>query len=120
MGAVTAMGDERAAMAAALTTSGAPGTINPVDLPPMVLVDAGRWETSAGVGGWDVVIPVRCVVPPPGDADALAALESMVEDVLAVLGWAAAEPGTWAPASTVTPVPCYTLTYRRQIPNPTC
>jgi hypothetical protein len=114
---VSAMGDARAAMAA---TIGPPATIDPAALPPMILVDAGRWRAAAGVGGWDVDIPVRCIVAPPGDAAALAALEAMVETVLAALGWAPADPGVWAPSPAVDPIPAYTLTYSRQIPNPAC
>jgi len=114
------MGDARADMAAKLTAAGATATTDPAHLAPMVLIDAGRWRAASGVGGWDVDIPVRCVVPPPGDAAALAALEAMVETVLATLGWAAAEPGVWAPSSNADAIPTYTLTYSTQIPNPSC
>jgi len=117
----SAMGTARAGMAAAITAAGEPATLNPVGNPPMILVDAGTWESASGVGAWDVSIPVRCIVPPPGDADALGALEAMVEHVLSALGWAVAEPASWAPSpATPHPMPCYTLTYRRQIPNPDC
>lgn len=117
---VTSMGDARANVAAALVAAGATATVDPAHLPPMILVDAGRWRAASGVGGWDVEIPVRCIVAPPGDAAALAALESMVEQVLDVIGWAPAEPGTWAPTPAAEGIPAYTLTYFRQIPNPAC
>lgn len=117
---MSAMGAHRAALAAALVAAGAPATVDPAALPPMILVDAGRWRAAAGIGGWDVEVPVRCIVAPPGDATALAALETMVEQVLAVLGWAPADPGVWAPSPALDPIPAYTLTYTAQIPNPTC
>lgn len=117
---MTSLGAARAEMAAAITAAGQPGTTDPTAQTPLVLVDAGMYTAASGVGAWNVTVPVRCVVPGPGNADALAALEAMVEAVLGVLGWAAAEPGTWAPAPNVAAMPCYTLAYSRLIPNPAC
>ena len=114
------MGEQRAAMADRIVAAGLAGTVDPAALPPMVLVDAGRWRAASGIGAWTVEIPVRCIVNPPGDAAALTALEAMVEGVLAALGWAAADPGVWAPHPNVDPIPAYTLTYTTDIPNPAC
>lgn len=117
---MTAVGDQRTGMAAVLTAAGLTATVDPAALPPFVLIDAARYRAAEGIGGWTCDIPVRCVVPPPGDAFALAALEEMVEAVLAALGWAPAEPGTWTPHPNVDPIPAYTLTYTRSVPNPNC
>jgi hypothetical protein len=114
------MGDARAVLADACRAAGVAATTDPGAVPPMVLVDAGTYREPAGLGGWAVVIPVRVVAPAPGDAAALAWLEDTVEAVLAVAGWASAEPGTWAPSPVVAALPAYTLAYARTIPNPNC
>lgn len=115
---------ERAGMADKLNAAGDPAlfaaTVDPAANPPMILVDAASYDTAAGPGGWSVTIPVRVVVPAPGDAAALALLEAAVEAVYAVLGFAPAEPRPWAPNPNVAALPAYTLTYPRRIPNPTC
>jgi hypothetical protein len=105
----------RAKLAAAFG-DGTNVTTDPGALVPYVLVDAVTVVGSAGVGGWTGRLPIRCVVPAPGDAVALAALETMLETVLVTLGGAPATPETSGP----TDLPAYVVTYPVEIPNPNC
>ena len=116
---MTAIGDVRETYRgklAAAFTDGTLVTTDPGALAPYVLVDAVTVVGAAGVGGWAGTLPIRCVVPGPGDADALAALEAMVETVLRTCGGAPAVPDTHGP----TDLPAYVITYPIDIPNPDC
>lgn len=107
----------RQARADLLTAAGLTDvTLDPAANVPMVLVDAITVRAAAGVGGWTGELPVRIVVPGPGNADALAMLEDRLEVVLATLGGAPAVPETYGP----TELPAYTVTYPVDIPNPNC
>lgn len=100
----------------AATALGDQATTDPGAGVPYVLVDAVTVTGAAGVGGWTGTLPIRCVVPGPGDAVALAALEAMVETVLVTLGAAPAIPDTYGP----TDLPAYVITYPVDLPNPNC
>jgi hypothetical protein len=101
-----------------LTAAGLPATADPTAGVPFVLVDLLTVTAAVGVGAWAVTVPVRCVVPPPGDVAARQALEQAVETVLVTLGAARAEPGTYRQGDK--DLPAYTITYPLQVPNPNC
>ena len=109
----------RGELAAKLDT-GAPFTVttDPAGNPPMILVDLVTVAGAAGVGGWSATIPVRVIVPPPGDAGAAAALGDGLEWVLRTLGGAPANPTVLAVGAAN--CPAYTITYPADIPNPDC
>lgn len=116
---MTVFGDVRETYRAKLAAGFTDGTVvttDPAALPPYVLVDAITVLGAAGVGSWSATLPIRCVVPGPGDATALAALEAQLETVLATCGGAAAVPDTHGP----TDLPAYVVTYPVNVPNPTC
>lgn len=115
---VSAFGDRRAELVDKLAAAGLPATGDPAALPPFVLVDLCTVNRSSGVGAWGASVPVRCVVPPPGDATAAAGLEAMLELVLRTLGYAPASPSTFTAGGKE--CPAYTLTYPTDIPNPDC
>lgn len=114
---MSAFGDVRADYAGKLTAAGLTAvTLDPAALPPFVLVDAITVDRAEGIGGWASRLPIRLVVPVPGDAAALAALETMLETVLVTLGAAPAVPDTYGPNE----LPSYTVTYPVSVPNPNC
>lgn len=110
----------RQALADKLTAAGpaVPVTLDPAANPPAILVDVVTVAGAAGVGGWSSTIPVRLIVPPPGDADAAAALGDLLEVTLRTLGAAPASPGVYAVGAK--DCPAYTVTYPADIPNPDC
>lgn len=109
--------DVRAEVAGKLTAAGVPDvTLDPAANVPYVLVDAITVTGSAGYGGWTGTLPVRIVVPPPGNAAALAALEDRLELVLVALGGIPSDPGVIGP----TEAPAYTVSVPVDIPNPNC
>jgi hypothetical protein len=117
---VSSFGDVRADMAAKLAAAGLAGvTLDPAALAPFVLVDLATVDTAEGVGAWGATVPVKIVVPPPGDADAVAALEAGLEVVLVTLGFARAVPGRYTTGDGKE-LPSYTCTYAVHIPNPNC
>jgi hypothetical protein len=117
---VSAFGDTRESIAGKLRAAGVEGvTTDPAALAPFVLVDLITVDRPAGVGAWGASVPVKIVVPPPGDAAAAAALETALELVLRTLGYAPAIPGVYRGAGT-TEQPAYTLTYPIDVSNPDC
>lgn len=114
---MSAFSDLRADYAGKLTAAGLTNvTVDPAALAPFVLVDAVTVSGASGIGAWAASLPVRIVVPPPGDAMALAALEDTLETVLVTLGAAPAVPDTYGPND----LPAYIVTYPVQVPNPNC
>jgi hypothetical protein len=114
---VSAFSDVRADYAGKLAAAGVTGvTVDPAANVPMVLVDAITVTGASGVGAWAGQLPIRIVVPAPGDAGALAALEDLLEAVLVTLGGAPAAPDTYGP----TELPSYTVTYPVSVNNPNC
>lgn len=84
---------------------------------PMVLVDAVTVTGSEGVGAWTGELAIRIVVPPPGDAAALEALQDRLELVLTTFPTPiTATPGLFGPRD----LPAYTVTYRVTVPKPNC
>ena len=117
---MTVFGDVRADMAAKLTAAGLTNvTLDPAALPPFVLVDLATVDTAQGVGAWGATVPVKVVIPPPGDAAGAAALEAGLEVVLTTLGFARAVPGRYTTGDGKE-LPSYTCTYAVQVPNPNC
>lgn len=117
---MSVFGDARATIAGKLTAAGLAGvTTDPAALPPFVLVDLVTLDRAVGVGAWGGSVPVKIVVPPPGDAAAGEALETALEVVVATLGFAPAVPGVYRGAGD-RELPAYTLTYPVDIPNPNC
>lgn len=112
--------DVRAEMVGKLAAAGLPATADPAANVPCVLVGLATVDTAAGIGGWGATIPVRILVPPPGDLAAGTALEDMLTVVLVTLGFARAIPTTYRMSTAGVEVPCYELTYPREIPNPNC
>jgi hypothetical protein len=124
---VSVFHDSRVDVAGKLTAAGITNvTLDPAALPPFVLVDmVTRGIAPEGVGAWRCEIPVRVVVPPPGDTHAVAALEDTLELVIRTLGFAPfnAEPyELGARTADGDPVQCpsYTAPYPVSIPNPDC
>ena len=116
---MTVFGELRETYRAKLAAAFADGTVvttDPGALAPYVLVDAVTVTGTAGVGTWNATLPVRCVVPGPGDANALAALEELVETVLVTCGGAPAVPESYGP----TDLPAYVVTYPVLLANPNC
>lgn len=117
---MSAFTDARTAIAGKLTAAGVDGvTLDPAALAPFVLVDLATLDRAAGVGAWGVSIPVKIVVPPPGDAAAAAALESTLELVVRTLGFAPGAPGVYRGAGDKE-LPMYALTYPTEVSNPDC
>lgn len=113
---MSAFSDVRADYAGKLTAAGLDGvTLDPAANVPYVLVDAITVIAGAGYG-WSSQLPIRIVVPGPGDANALAALEDRLEVVLRTLGGTSAVPDVHGP----TDLPCYVVTYDVDVPNPDC
>lgn len=109
----------RETIAGKLTAAGVDGvTIDPAALAPFVLVDLVTVDRPSGVGAWGATLPVKIVVPPPGDAAAAAALEATLELVLRTLGYAPASPTIYRAGDKEHPA--YTLTYPVDIANPDC
>lgn len=114
---MSASEDFRAEIAGKLTAAGILRvTLDPAALPPYVLVDAVTITRSVGVGGVAGELPIRCVVPPPGDAAALAALADMWEPVMWTLGASQAVPDLFGPND----LPSYTVTIPADLTNPNC
>lgn len=114
----------RADVAAKLTAALAvydlePATLDPATLPPFVLVDLLSVTRAEGIGGWGCDLPIRIVVPPPGDVVAAAALGDRLEVVLRTLGYCPAVPDEYRVGDR-TPAPSYTVTYPVSVPNPDC
>lgn len=115
--------DVRAAMVTALAADAAvtvPAVGDPAALPPFVLVDVPTVTGTAGIGAWTCTYPVKIVVPAPGDAAAADALLGLLAAVLGVLGPAAARPDVYRRPGVDAELPCYVLTYQRDVPNPNC
>lgn len=97
-------------------------TLDPAAVPPFVLVglvDAPDPAGGRGIGAWPCQIPVYIAVPPPGDADAAAAMGDRLEVVWRTLGAAPTVAGIYtAPGGT--DLPAYTVTYPVDVPNPDC
>lgn len=111
--------DARSELAGKLTAAGLAATLDPAALPPFVLVDLpDGTETPFGIGGWPVTVPVKIVVPPPGDAAAGTALLDQLEVVWRTLGWAPAYPTTVTVGAA--DCPAYVVTYPVDVPNPDC
>lgn len=108
-------------LAAKLDAVADPGlvTMDPAALTPFVLVDLVTVDGAAGYGGWSATIPVKIVVPPPGDLAAAAALGDLLELVLRTLGAAPAQPGTYTTGAGVD-CPAYVVAYPADIANPDC
>jgi hypothetical protein len=120
---VTGFADARAELAGKLAAAGVTNpTLNPAASPPCTLIGGARsgGRGSVGVGAWPAVIPVRILVPPPGDGAALAALEHELELVLRTLGYAEYTDTTYRHSTAGQDLPCYELAYPRDIPNPDC
>jgi hypothetical protein len=115
---VTVFGDLRAEYAAKLVAAGADmATTDPGANVPMVLIQPVTITGTQGVGAWTGDLVVSIVVPPPGDADAGAALEALLQVVLTTFpAPTSAVPGTYGP----TELPAYTVTYPVTVPNPNC
>jgi hypothetical protein len=115
------VGDYRSAIAAQLTAAGVEHvTTEPVAVAPFVLVGAWTGTAAQGRGGWAGSLAVTIAVPPPGNADALEALETALAAVYAALGFAPARPGPYTAGDGAAAVPAYHLTYPATIPNPNC
>lgn len=116
---MSVFGDTRQEIAEKLMAGGLTAvTIDPATLPPCVLVDRIDLTESQGVGGWRGELLIRCIAPPPGDADALEAIDAAAEVVLVTLGFARTAHGLIA--HTGKDCPCVTLTYPVDITHPNC
>jgi len=113
---VSAIGDERAAIAGKLTAAGVDAVLDPRAVPPFVLVGAPSGDRGQGIGGWPVTYPVHVVAAPPGSADQLDWLLDQVEAILRTLGQATWTPTRYGDADW----PAYELTYTRDVANPDC
>lgn len=111
---------EREAIAGKLTAAGVTGvTLDPRAPLPCVLVDAPTVDTSQGVGGWRVTVPISIIAAPPGGTDALAWLLDQLEPVLAAYpGAVPATPGTVIRNDV--DCPAYTVPIATDIANPNC
>jgi hypothetical protein len=118
---VNPFGDHRTTMLGKLTAAGIDtATMNPAAAPPFVLVGAITTSAAEGIGAWASTVPVTIAVPPPGDLDALAALEELLTAVYGALGFAPARPASYTSGAATTSLPAYQLTYPASIPNPDC
>ena len=90
----------RAELKATLEAAGIDNvTLDPRLEPPGVLVDApSSVEPANGGATWTLVIPVRLIAPPPGNADALDWLLATLEPVMVAIGIdeARARAGTYS------------------------
>lgn len=118
---MTTFGDTRAGMAAKLTAAGSDWhvTTDPAALAPFILVDLCAVTAAEGVGAWTCTIPVRVVVPGPGDGIAAAALEDGLQLVLTTLGFARADPARYTTGDGKD-LPSYVCAYTARVPNPYC
>jgi len=116
---VSVFDDVRAEWVGKLRAAGVTdATADPVANVPFVLVqplsDDGRPQ---GIGGWPATLTISIVVPPPGDAAAMTALQDRLQLVLTTFpaprSWV---PGTYGPNE----LPAYTVTYPVTVPNPNC
>jgi hypothetical protein len=82
-----------------------PGTLQP----PCVLVDVPT-ITSATMRGYQVTLPVRLIVPGPGNLKAAEQLLDLLPDLLNVLQEDNATPGSYSPNPDVPGLPCMTVT----------
>lgn len=109
--------DLRAEWVAKLAAAGVEATRDPNANVPMVLVQPVTVTGTEGIGAWTGELVVSIVVPPPGDAAAVTALEDRLEAVLVTYpSPTSAVPGTYGPGE----LPAYTVTYPVTIPNPNC
>lgn len=116
---MNAFAEARSTLAGKLTAAGVVGvTLDPAALAPFVLVDLVTLDRPAGVGAWGASIPIKIVVPPPGDAVAAEALESTLETVIRTLGFALASPTIYRAGDK--DCPAYALTYAVDVANPDC
>jgi hypothetical protein len=116
---VSALNDERAVIAGKLEAAGIDvASLDPIVVPPAVLIAAPTVTGGAGVGGWTATFPINVLHPPPGNAAALEWLLDQVETILTVLPGATASPVIIDHAGG--DVPSYTVTVTRQIANPNC
>ena len=114
-------GAARLELARRLEAAGLTGvTIDPAAGVPFVLVDLITLTPPAqGIGAWPGTVPIRIVVPPPGNLEAAAALEAATFVVVATLGFAPATPTTYTTGAGQD-CPAYELTYPVTVPNPDC
>lgn len=110
--------DQLDVMVGKLAAAGLPATRDPGAIPPMVLVDLPT-GVSGNHAAWRTEVPVRIVVPPPGNLDAAQALLDMLQVVLVTLGAATFYPTTYVTTGGAD-VPSYVLTYPTDVPNPYC
>lgn len=100
-----------------LTAAGLPATTDPAANVPMVLVDIPDITAVEGKGALTCVLPVRIVVPAPGDATAATALLDALETVLETIpSPTLAQADTYGPGE----LPAYTVTYTVTVPHPRC
>lgn len=111
-----ALNDVRTELAGKLAAAGLTATLDPVTVPPFVLVGAPSATAAAGIGGWSVDFPIHVVAAPPGNLAALQWMLDQTEAVWGALGFAPAFPGIYG----VDDNPAYQLTYRRDVANPDC
>lgn len=115
---MSVFGDLRAEWVGKLRAAGvADATDDPNANVPFVLVQPVTVTGTEGIGAWTGELVVSIVVPPPGDAVAVAALEDRLQAVLVTFpAPSSAVPGTYGPGE----LPAYTVTYPVTVPNPNC
>lgn len=115
---MTVFGDLRAEWAGKLVAAGvAIATTDPNANVPFVLVEPITLGAPQGVGAWTGTLTITIAVPPPGDADAMAALEELLQLVVTTHpAPTSAVPTTYSQRE----LPAYTVTYPVTVPNPNC
>jgi hypothetical protein len=108
-------------LVADLTAAGISATIEPRDLnPPGVLVPPPVIDWRFGKGA-DLTFEIVCAVPDTGAAGSLPTVSALVDDVQTALRGAvtAGRPASLDTGSGGPPLPAYTLTVTRKLPERT-
>lgn len=109
--------DDRAAVAATLTTAGVEAvSLDRGQAPPMVLVGIHAGTGKGNVGLWETTLPITIVGNPPGDSVNAGWQLDQLQAILGALGLAAWRPISWGDEQ----LPAIQLTYTRNVPNPNC
>ena len=114
---VSNLNDERANIAAALTSAGVKASTDPRAQVPVVVVSSPTVLGPVGIGAWSVEYPVHVLGVPPGNAETLDWLLQALEGVLGVF------PGQAVPRTIEhagQDVPAYVVTVTRSVSNPNC
>jgi hypothetical protein len=116
---MTSSSGRQRTLAAELTAAGVPATADPRSAtPPIVLVPPPRRRNDLACRGYTAEWELIPIVPGPGNADADAALSTMVDRLEDLLPVTDSEPTSYVLAPDNPPFPAYRVRFTEGIDRP--